>query len=56
MVGSVLKAVPGPSRDAQALRYIVGGVVVGRHGCRGSPGEVVVQRLPQLLVGEADIF
>ena len=37
-------------------RYIVGGVVVGGHGCGGGPGEVVVQHLPQRLVGEADVF
>src|SRR5262249_36295637 len=55
-VGSVLEAVPGPAGDAQAFGYVVGGVVVGRHGCRGGPGEVVVQHLPEGLVGEADVI
>src|SRR6266542_2086888 len=53
--GSVLEAVPGPARDAQAFGYVVGGVVVGKHGCGGGPGEVVVQHLPQRLLGEADV-
>jgi len=48
--GSVLQAIPRPSRDAQAFGDIVSGGVVARHGRRGSPGEVVVQYLPQFLV------
>ena len=52
---SGLSAVPGPVRDAQTWRYIVGGMVVGGHGRRGRPGEVVVQHLPQRLFGEAGV-
>lgn len=48
-VGSPPQSVPRPSRNNQALRDIVGRLVVARHGRRGGPGEVVVQDLPEWL-------
>ena len=51
-----LEAVPGPARDAQALRHVVGGLVVGGHGRGSGPGEVVMQHLPQGFLGDACIF
>jgi hypothetical protein len=40
-------------RDAETFGYVVGGVVVGGHACRGGPGEVVVQQLLQRPLGKA---
>ena len=45
-----LKSVPRPVWDAEAVRHIIGGLVVAGHRCRGRPGEVVVQRLSQSTV------
>jgi hypothetical protein len=38
-----LKSVPRPVWDAEAVRHILGGLVVAGHRCRGRPGEVVMQ-------------
>ena len=45
-----LKPVPRPVWVAEAVRYIIGGLVVAGHRCRGRPGEVVMQHLPQSTV------
>src|SRR6516225_10655922 len=45
-----LKSVPRPVWDAEAVRHIIGGLVVAGHRCRGRPGEVVVQHLSQSTV------
>ena len=46
-----LQPVPRPAWDAQAVRHIIGGLVVAVHCCRGSPREIVMQRLSQCIVG-----
>jgi hypothetical protein len=46
----LLESVPGPVWDAQALRHILGGLVVAGHCCRGRPGEIVMQHLSQNIV------
>jgi hypothetical protein len=45
-----LEPVPRPMWDAEAVRYIVGGLVVAGHGVRGRPSEVVVQHSSQGIV------
>src|SRR5262252_6895170 len=51
------ESMPGPLRDVQTVRYILGRVVVMRHRGRGSPREVIVQDTSQPLVArEPDIF
>src|SRR5579872_4769696 len=53
---STLKPVPRPVWNAETVRHVIGGLVIARHGCRGRPGEVVVQDLPQrIIAGQADI-
>jgi hypothetical protein len=42
--------------DAQAVRHIIGGLVVAGHRCHGRPDEIVVQHLSQnIVVGWSDI-
>jgi len=36
--------------DAEAVRHIIGGLVVAGHRCRGRPSEVVVEHLSQRAV------
>jgi hypothetical protein len=36
------------SVDAEAVRHIIGGLVVAGHRCRGRPGEVVVHYMSPL--------
>ena len=44
------------SGDSQAVRDVIGGVVVAGHGRGGRPGEVVVKHLAQaVVIGEADV-
>src|SRR6202522_2275830 len=51
-----LKSVPRPMGDAGAVRTLIGGLVVARHRCHGTPGEIVVQHLSQRsVVGHSDI-
>ncbi len=45
-----LKSVPRPLWDAEAVRHVIGGVVIARHRCLGRPGEVIVQHLSQSTV------
>jgi hypothetical protein len=45
-----LEPVPRPVWDAEAVRHIMGGLVVAGHRCRGRPSEVVVQHLSQRTV------
>lgn len=42
---SHVEPVPRPVWDAEAVRHIIGGLVVPGHRCRGRPSEVVVQHL-----------
>src|SRR5580698_1979890 len=44
---SGLQPVPGPARNAQAVRNLVGRLVIARHRRGGGPGEVIVQDLSQ---------
>ena len=46
----LLKSVPRPAWDGEAIRHVIGGLVVARHRCRGRPGKVVVEHLSQLTV------
>ena len=51
-----LKSFPRPVGDAEAVRHIIGGLVVAGHRCRGRPSEVVVQHLSQRgVVGQFDV-
>jgi hypothetical protein len=45
-----LESVPGPVWDAEAVRHVIGGLVVAGHRFRGRPSEVVVQHLSQRTV------
>jgi len=45
-----LEPVPGPVWDAEAVRHIIGGLVVAGHCFHGRPSEVVVQHLSQRTV------
>jgi hypothetical protein len=45
-----LESVPGPVWDAEAVRHIIGGLVVAGHRFRGRPSEIVVQHLSQRTV------
>ena len=50
------QSVPGPVRDGEAVRHVVGGAVVAGHRGGGRPGEVVVQHLTEPVVAvEADV-
>ena len=40
-----LEPAPRPVWDGEAVRHIIGGLVVAGHRCRGRPSEVVVQHL-----------
>ena len=48
--GSGDEAVPGPLGDRQAVRHVIGGIVVPGHGGRGRPREVVVEDPSQRFV------
>lgn len=42
--------------DDEAVRHVVAGPVVAGHGCRGRPGEIIVQHLSQnIVVGQSNI-
>jgi hypothetical protein len=45
-----LDPVPRPVWSAEAVRHIIGGLMVAGHRCRGRPSEVVVQHLSQRAV------
>jgi len=54
--GLHLESVPCPVLDAEAVRHIIGGLVVAGHRFRCCPSEVVVQHLSQCsVVGHSDI-
>lgn len=40
-----LQSVPRPTWEAEAVRHVIGGLVVARHRHRGRPCKVVVQNL-----------
>ena len=54
--GSALWAVPGPLRNAQAVRHVVRRLVIAGHGRCGRPGEVVVQHSPdRVALAQCDV-
>ena len=51
-VSSRLQSIPRPTRNAEAIGNVVRRVVVPGHGCVRRPGEIVVQNLPERILGK----